>query len=173
MWQCSPAYSQLLKGPKKRVLLNEKSSKWKSNSTAVPQGSVLGPLLQKKVVRAITVNNFAAPSTPIFSELKILKLYDLFYLKLLSFVYECINKTSPSYFHDYFTLLSSVHQYDTRQARMGGIFLNRRNTLQYGIRSVRYTGAKSWNELPIIIKQCPSKLRFRQQLKVHLFSTKY
>ena len=120
-------------------------------------------ILQKKVVRAITFNNFAAPSTPIFSELKILKLYDLFYLKLLSFVYECINKTSPSYFHDYFTLLSSVHQYDTRQARMGGIFLNRRNTLQYGIRSVRYTGAKSWNELPIIIKQCPSKLRFRQQ----------
>ena len=130
-------------------------------------------ILQKKVVRAITFNKFAAPSTPIFSELKILKLYDLFYLKLLSFVYECINKTSPSYFHDYFTLLSSVHQYDTRQARMGGIFLNRRNTLQYGIRSVRYTGTKSWNELPIIIKQCPSKLRFRQQLKVHLFSTKY
>ena len=130
-------------------------------------------ILQKKVVRAITFNNFAAPSTPIFSELKILKLYDLFYLKLLSFVYECITKTSPSYFHDYFTLLSSIHQYDTRQACMGGIFLNRRNTLQYGIRSVRYTGAKSWNELPIIIKQCPSKLRFRQQLKVHLFSTKY
>ena len=47
-------------------------------------------ILQKKVVRAITFNNFAAPSTPIFSELKILKLYDLFYLKLLSFVYECV-----------------------------------------------------------------------------------
>ena len=130
-------------------------------------------ILQKKVVRAITFNNFAAPSTPIFSELKILKLYDLFYLKLLSFVFECVNKISPSYFHDYFTLLSSVHQYDTRQARMGSIFLNRRNTLQYGIRSVRYTGAKFWNELPSIIKQCPSKLRFHQQLKVHLFSTKY
>ena len=130
-------------------------------------------ILQKKVVGAITFNNFVAPSTPIFSELKILKLYDLFYLKLLSFVYECVNKISPSYFHDYFTLLSSVHQYDTRQARMGRILLYRRITLQYGIRSVRYTGAKSWSEIPLIIKQCPSKLRFHQQLKIHLFSTNY
>ena len=83
-------------------------------------------ILQKNVVRAITFNNFAAPSTPIFLELKILKLYDLFHLKPLSFVNECVKKTSTSYFHDYFTLLSSVYQYDTRQARMGGIFLNRR-----------------------------------------------
>ena len=53
--------------------------------------------LQKKVARAITFNNFAAPSTPIFSELKILKLYDLFHSKLLSFVYERVNN-SPHIF---------------------------------------------------------------------------
>ena len=40
-------------------------------------------LLQKKVVRAITFKKFTSPSTPIFSESKILKLYDLFHLKLL------------------------------------------------------------------------------------------
>ena len=40
-------------------------------------------LLQKRVVRAIAFEHFTSPSTPIFSDLKILKLQDLFQLKLL------------------------------------------------------------------------------------------
>lgn len=68
-------------------------------------------LLQKSAVRAISFEHYTAPSTPIFSDLKILKLQDLFHLKLLSFVYECVNKISPSCFHSFFELVGSVHQY--------------------------------------------------------------
>ena len=130
-------------------------------------------LLQKKVVRAIAFKSFTSPSTPIFSDLKILKLYDLFDLKLLSFVYESINMTSPVCFHNFFESLTSVHQYNTRQASKGDIFMTQENTLQYGLRSIRYSGAKSWNEIPYIIKQSPSIMIFRFRLKSHLFSTKY
>ena len=42
-------------------------------------------LLQKKVVTAIAFKSFTSPSTPTFSDLKILTLYDLFDLKLLIF----------------------------------------------------------------------------------------
>ena len=59
-------------------------------------------LLQKKVVRAIAFKSFTSPSTPIFSDLKILKLYDLFELKLLTFVYESVNMISPVFFHIFF-----------------------------------------------------------------------
>ena len=100
-------------------------------------------LLQKKVVRAITFRSFTSPSTPIFSDLKILKLYDLFDLKLLTFVYESVNKISPLFFHNFFEPLTAVHQYDTRQASKGDIFMSHKNALQYGLRSVRYAGAKS------------------------------
>ena len=55
-------------------------------------------LLQKRVVRAMSFENFTSPSTPIFLNLKILKLHDLFQLKLLTFVYDCVNKIAPSYF---------------------------------------------------------------------------
>ena len=41
-------------------------------------------LLQKRVVRAISFEHFTAPSMPIFSDLKILKLHDLFQLKCLA-----------------------------------------------------------------------------------------
>ena len=59
-------------------------------------------LLQKKVVRAIAFQNFTSASSPIFSDLKILKLYDLLDLKLLTFVYESVNRLSPPYFHNFF-----------------------------------------------------------------------
>ena len=40
-------------------------------------------LLQKRVIRAIALEHFTSPTTPLFSDLKILKLRDLFQLKLL------------------------------------------------------------------------------------------
>ena len=130
-------------------------------------------LLQKRVVRAISFQHFNAPSTPIFSDLKILKLSDLFQLPLLSFVYDCINKISPPYFHSFFELVDSVHQYSTRQASKNNIFLIQKNTLQYGLRSVRYYGAKCWNDIPVEIKKSPSANNFRRKLKAYLFESNY
>ena len=112
-------------------------------------------ILQKKVLIAITVKNSFSPSTPIFYDLKVLKLYDLFHLKLLNLVYECVNLLSPTVFHNFFDTLTSVHQYNTRQACKGDIFMTHKNTLQYGLRSIKYAGAKSWNESPAIIINNP------------------
>ena len=109
-------------------------------------------LLQKKVVIAIAFKSFTSSSTPFFSDLKILKLYDLFELKLLTFVYESVTMISPLIFHNYFETLTAVHQYDTRQASKGYMFKSRKSTLQYGLRSVRYAGAKSWNSISDVTK---------------------
>ena len=75
------------------------------------------------MVRAIAFEHFTSPSTPIFSDLKILKLQDLFQLKLLCFVYDCVNKNSPNCFHNFIESVSNVHQYGTRQASKNDIFL--------------------------------------------------
>ena len=108
-----------------------------------------------------------------FSEFKLLKLYDLLDLVLLTFVYESVNRISPSCLFNFFQILSEVHQYGTRRAREGDIFMTQENTLQYGLRPVRYAGAKYWNNIPFNINQAPSAMSFRRQLKFHLFSTKY
>ena len=126
-------------------------------------------LLQKRVVRAMAFEHFTSPSNPIFRDLKILKLNDLFQLKLLSFVYESVNKLSPTCFHTFFKLVEHVHQYGTRQVENYDIFLTRKNTLQYGLRSVRYCSAKTWNQIPIGIKRSSSVQTFRQKLKASLF----
>ena len=69
---------------------------------------------------------------------------EFFELKLLTFVYKSVNTISPSSFHEFFDLLSNVHQHDTRQACKGDIFLARKNTMQYGLKSIGNAGATSW-----------------------------
>ena len=130
-------------------------------------------LLEKKAIRAISFKSSTCPSRPIFSELKILKSYHIVELKLLGFVSESVNKISPVFFHDFFETLESVHHYNTMQASKGDIFMTLENTLQYGLRSNRYSGAKSWNKIPDTIKQSTSVSSLRHKLKIHKFSTRY
>ena len=123
--------------------------------------------LQKNIVRAISFEPFRSHSSPIFKDLTILKLSDVFHLKLLTFVYESIHKISPSCFHDFFCLSLYVHQYSTRQAIRGNIYLTQKNTVRYGLSSIRYLGAKLWNVLPDNIGTANSKLTFKSKLKTH------
>ena len=98
--------------------------------------------LQKIAVRAISHQPFLAHSLPIFKDLKLLKITDIFKLRLLSFVYEASNMLAPDCFHDFFSLNSSVHCYSTRQSKCGDLFLAKINAVQYGLKSIRYLGAK-------------------------------
>ena len=62
--------------------------------------------LQRKAVRAISFQPRMSPSLPIFNDLKLLKLSQLFELRLLIFVFDSVNKISPICFHDF---LYSTH----------------------------------------------------------------
>ena len=130
-------------------------------------------LLQKRTVRAILFGHFTSPSSPIFLDLKILRLHDLFQLKLLSFVYDSVNKISPACFHSFFPLADFVHQYGTRQVTKNCIFVCQKNTLQYGLRSVHYHWAKCWNNIPVEIRSSPSAFSFHRKLNAFLFENNY
>ena len=98
------------------------------------------------------------------------KLSDIFELRLSTFVYDTVNKTSPECFHNFFLFNSSVHQYSTRQASKGDLFLFQQNSLQYGLKSLRYLGAKLWNSLPAELRNATSKTSFKMKLKVYLLN---
>ena len=107
---------------------------------------------------------------PIFHNLELLTLVDIHNPQVVSFVYECVNGLSPSYFCDDFKTLSSTHAIGIRQATMGNLFLQRRNTDQYGIRSVQYSGVKLWNSVPAKIRLSTSIAKFRSELKRYYIS---
>ena len=109
-------------------------------------------------------------SLQIFNDLKLLKLSELFELRLLTFVFDSVNKTSPTCFHDFFLLNSSVHQYSKKQASKGDLYMFKKNSLQYGLKSIRYLGAKLWNALPVELKNASSKTLFKTKVKSYLLS---
>ena len=129
--------------------------------------TILDPIvmLQKKVVRAITFQDKHAHSTPLFFQLKTLKLFDIHSLHLLCFVYDCIKGQSLACFGEIFTPLQSMHQHFTHQVSKGNIFMERVNTTQYGKRSVRYAGAMLWNALPVCMRESSSKVVLEKNLQ--------
>ena len=66
-------------------------------------------------------------------------------LQLAAFVYACIIRLAAPVFDNC--------DHSRRQATRGDIFVERKNTMQYGIKSVRYAGTKSWNTIPIEIRR--------------------
>ena len=57
--------------------------------------------LQNKAIRLITNSNYSAHTTPLFIELGLLKVQDMFKLKLLKFYYKLSYDLVPSYFQTY------------------------------------------------------------------------
>ena len=100
-----------------------------------------------------------------FQQLGLLKLLDIHSLQLLCFIYDCMKGQPLAYFSNFFIPVHSIHQYHTRQASKGDIFLHSINATQFGIRSARYTGAILWNKLPILIRESPSKTVFKKNLQ--------
>ena len=87
--------------------------------------SYIDPVFQdtKKAVRAISFQPRMSPSLPIFNDFMLPKLFEIFELRLLALIFDAVNKTSPSCFHDFFLLISSVHQCSTRQASQGDLYM--------------------------------------------------
>ena len=109
----------------------------------------------------MTFNKENASTNPIFIQPEFLKIGDIRQLQLLSFVYDCQNKTAPVFFHDYFTPYSQLHKFKTRPASRGHLFLGRRNTFQYSIGSIKYNGARLWIMLRVALRECSSLSVFR------------
>ena len=63
--------------------------------------------LQKKLIRIISSQPARSHSAPIFKSLELLRLFDVYTLKLLTFVFETVIRISPSCFDDFFLLNSS------------------------------------------------------------------
>ena len=114
----------------------------------------------RKLKGLLPSKNVILPLLLFFKFLNFLTYMILFELKLLSFVYESVNRRSPSSSHDFLNFLSNGHQHHIRQASRSDIFLMRKFTLQYGLKCVRYAGAKSsldninFNTIVFLMRWC-------------------
>ena len=63
--------------------------------------------LQKKAVRIITNSEYLAHSEPLFKTLELLKIQDLYNLKILKFYYNLSYNRLPSYFNSYLDIINT------------------------------------------------------------------
>ena len=139
--------------------------------------TLLEPLhiLQKKIVRIITFNdNFPiipgplVPTFPLFHKLKMLKIYDIYKLQVGNFVFESINNIGHSQSVINYTTVSDIHDHNTRFANLGNLFVNYARTNRYGLKALKFEGAKVWATIPTNVKECRSKKSFKINYKFFL-----
>ena len=105
---------------------------------------------------------------PIYYELNLLKLRNIYKLEVLKFVYKFRARLLPSSFADYFHSAPEIHM-PTRFSKSNNLALPTFYT-SGAQRSIRYQGCKIWNELPAEIKS-KNKINYRtflKHLKMHL-----
>ena len=139
-------------------------------------------ILQKRIVRMLTSNDirkqdYSFPSSdPLFFKLEILKIQDLFKLKISKFIYKSLNKDNPLNFHNWFILTSQIHNYNTRSKFIGSeqlissnnLFIHTARTSHYGLKKIKVYGGKIWNELPPDLRVTNPCGLFNTKLKMQI-----
>ena len=127
-------------------------------------------ILQKKIVRMITfTNKFPRPigplahTSPIFHELEILTITDMFKLQTAKFVYNCVNLLAPIQFRSFFTF--------TNASRNENVKIPHARTSNYGLNSIKNVEARIWNHIPINIRRNVSVKSFTRNLKQQILSS--
>ena len=91
--------------------------------------------LQKRAMRIIKFADFGAHSSPLFKELKVLKIQDSIKLHNCIFVHDYLNNKLPNCFDNYFITLSDIHTQGTLNSSLGCLFIPHVNTTKHGIKS--------------------------------------
>ena len=124
-------------------------------------------ILKKKAIRIISGVPSRSHSSPLFSNLNLLKLSDINLVQQCLFVYSAIHSILPNHLSNMFILNYSIHDYRTRSS----IDIHIPNhTTNYFQHNIRFSGPKTWNSLPPSVSKIVSSKSFSNKLKKHLIS---
>ena len=135
-------------------------------------------ILQKKIVRMVTYNDGyntvfgpLVHTPPLFHELRLLNIFDIFKLQVGKFVFESVKGIGPSQSIVNYTRASDVHDHDTRYANQGNFFIMNVRTSKYGAKGLNRVGSKLWATIPNHIKACVSRKSFNVCYKKFLIES--
>ena len=106
--------------------------------------------LQKQCIRLITFSCFNANTSPLFLELKILKLPDLIKLLNILLTQTILSNSAPSALINIYNLRKYPDFHFTRGNSMGLLSRPLCNTTSFGLNSAIYQSIIQWNELQLL-----------------------
>ena len=136
-------------------------------------------ILQKRVMRLMTFNYVfpAIPgplrsADPIFIKLKYMKVEDIYNYQVAKFVYKCLNRNTPEQFRNRYKLNHQIHGHHTRSnfSVSEGVVINNLFVPNYGLKQLKVSGPRIWNELPSYLRNTSSLNIFLKNLKAYYIS---
>ena len=102
--------------------------------------------LQNRAIRIINFAPYQSPKDILYKQSNILKFSDNVKVLNFLFAYDTLKGTVPSCLNNIFTLQNNIHSYLTRASVQNQITLPRSHTDQYGIKSIKFQTASTWNK---------------------------
>ena len=122
---------------------------------------------QKKYCRLITFSHFQAHSEPLFRQLSLLNIYQLYQYQLGLFMFQQLRGLTPSPGLFSFVTNASIHDHFTRQHAKLHIKPCRTKKRRM---TVVFQGPNLWNTLPPTLTECTSLTLFRKKMKTYLLT---
>ena len=126
--------------------------------------------LQTQALRIIIFSKRDAQCNPIFSQLGLIKFMDLVTMQTAVFIFQYYHNMLPKAFdNNYFTFISSKHNYNTRLASKTTYYIDQVRT-NYGKFNLHFSSPSIWNKLDEEIKSLSLHL-FKQKLAKQFLSS--
>ena len=111
--------------------------------------------LQKRALRIMTNSKYNAHTEPLFKELEMLKVSDIFDVQCMKFWYKFVNKSLPEYFGTMFTFNNELYQIETRAQNQLHLFPTRTSSVRNVLR----------HRIPDLLQEYPRAIT--QKAKTH------
>ena len=124
-------------------------------------------VLHKRAIRTISKSPFDAHTGPIFKELNILSLHNIYLAQIGKIMFQYKAGLLPTCFENIFLLRSQIHVHNTRNANYFSLPKCKANIRLF---SFQYQGPKFFNSLSHEIQNSPNIASFKHKLKLFLLS---
>jgi len=126
-------------------------------------------VLQKRIIRIITKSKYDAHTAPLFHNLNLLNLENIYTLQIGLFMFSVLkNNSIPKSFKSLFSQSSSFHSYSTRHNKDLRPHQSRTNVKKF---TFTCQGPRIWNSFPEDLKSKPTMACFKSCLKKYLLTS--
>ena len=136
---------------------------WASSSNTVILNKIL--IIQKRFCRLMTFSNYLAHFKPLFIQLFILPIYEIYKYNLAIYMFRIINRLIPPLKHHQFVMNSSIHHHYTR--RRNDIHTRYCRTTKRQ-NTFAFQGPKLWRDLLTHLTVVKSLPIFKKSVKLYL-----
>lgn len=122
-------------------------------------------VIQKRAIRVIAGANYGSSTKQLFSDLNLLNIEQIRLYQVGEFMFRFHHGLLPPAFADFYTLVSKVHTYGTRQCALYHRPYARTNVRRF---SIRVVGISVWECIPLFVRNSSNVYTFKRSLREHL-----